>query len=1102
MTNSIRNPQSAIRNWPLSLCISLAASAALAQPDPSPPEMREDAELTAVTFLNADRGWAVGDRGVIWHTIDGGRSWKQQESGVTCRLESVQFLDSDNGWAAGGWTQPYTHETHGVVLRTRDGGKTWQNTPGLTLPGLARLKMLDPKWGWAVGSRSHLYPSGAFFTDDGGRTWTPVVKGETAGWVTGDFADHRGGVVVGLDGSIALVTAKELRGIHSPNTGLRLVRRLLLAGSKLGPGELPVDPARDAPGPGLVPAKKAEQGWLVGDGGLVLTTADGGITWSEPAGKVPEFTAANLDFRALAAFGSHIWIAGAPGTCVLHSADGGQSWDCFRTEQTAPLAGLCFIDEYRGWAVGALGTILHTRDSGQTWRLQHSGGKRVGMLGVFAEPERIPLELIGLVSGSDAYLSAIEIIGRQPDDLTAPARTHAALLAAGGSHADTAWQFPLAERGLPQSPASILARWNALCEGRATERLEEHIVRRIRQWQPEVIVTEDVSPRGDDPLAHLTNQITLAAVQKAGELTAYPDQVTHAGLLPWRVKKVLTLVPGAKPGLINITPAQWAPRIGRSLADVAEGGRGLIRSDVVPAARNIGLSLLVDHLPQETGRRDVMSGITLDPGSEARRQLSHPPAGDLEQLGRLAQKRHNVEQLLARIDGGGANLGNWLGQVDELTRGLPARQSGEILWQLGQRYHQAGRGDSAAEALELLVQKHPQHPLADRAALWLVQYYASGEMAWRERKQNGANFGVAAASQPADSPTAVKPAAATQAVAIAAPIQASFDSMQRMGHVSSNMTPAQRSGRALALANQIQRTRPTLYADPALRFPLAVAMRGSEPGDSSPLSPRGRGAGGEGARLLQTLPQLGPANPWTANLAAEEWLVSSRADAPKKLLSVVSASEKPKLDGRLDDALWQSAKAVSLTPTRRASEATATRSVSEATVTRSVSEGGHQPTPEPADLFTAAVLAFDDEFLYVAVSCQKAPGCEYPADSKPRIADEDLSQTDHVTLLLDIDRDYTTYWRLSFDHRGRPAESCFGDATWNPQWYVAAAGDETYWTVEAAIPLAELAERKPEVRDVWSANIQRVIPGIGLQSSSQPAGIEIRPEGFGLLVFE
>src|SRR5687767_2513096 len=62
MTKQILNPKSQIPNWLIGVCCALCASAALAQPEPPPPEMRGDAELTGVTFVNADRGWAVGDR--------------------------------------------------------------------------------------------------------------------------------------------------------------------------------------------------------------------------------------------------------------------------------------------------------------------------------------------------------------------------------------------------------------------------------------------------------------------------------------------------------------------------------------------------------------------------------------------------------------------------------------------------------------------------------------------------------------------------------------------------------------------------------------------------------------------------------------------------------------------------------------------------------------------------------------------------------------------------------------------------------------------------------------------------------------------------------
>ena len=1022
----------------LAIAIAPLTSVAHAQPDPSPPEMLQDAELTAIAFADPDRGWAVGDRGVIWGTSDGGRSWKLQISGVTCRLEAVQFLDSANGWVVGGWTQPYTHETHGVVLRTRDGGRTWQSIPGLSLPALTHVKFFDARTGWAVGNASSLFPSGVFRTTDGGRTWNTVPKGETLGWVTGDFRDAKSGAVAGLGGTLGLVTSSEIRPTRTPNLGSRYLRRMQLSGD-LG-------------------------GWLVGDGGLVLTTADGGFTWTGPTSPIPDVAAGELDFRALAVLNDHIWIAGAPGTCVVHSNDGGCTWQMQRTDQTVPLRGLTFIDSYRGWAVGSLGTILHTRDGGQTWRRQRSGGTRAAVLGVFSEPARVPMELVALEGGSNAYLTAIEILGRRDQesassksDHSSASRTHAAMIAAGGSQADTAWRFPLREEGLVQSAETVLARWNTANDGKAIDRLEEHLVRRIRQWRPEVIVTEDVSPRGEHPQSHLTNQVTLAAVLKASDLTAYSDQITLAGLEPWKVKKVFTVQPDDKQGVVNITPAQWAPRLGRSLADLAEGGRSLLVDEAGRTPRNVGLSLLVDHLPQQTGRRDLMSGINLAPGGEARRELTPPAAGDLEQLSRMAQKRHNVEQLLARLGSDDASADNWLGQIDDLTKGLSQRHSGDILWQLGQRYHRIGKSESGAEAMQLLVERHPQHPLADAAALWMVEYFSSSEIAWRQRKATSFNVRLATITSTQEEAAAGGDSPAE--VASDNPVQATAVGLS--GKAAPEMSPSQRAGQALALAKYIEKTRPTLYADPALRFPLAVAMRQAG-------QPR------QADKFFQNVASFGTTNPWAINAIAEQWLATPRDVPPKKLLSVVTALSRPKLDGRVDDPLWQVGKSVALKGVQL----------------------------EEEELPTVAVMAFDDEFLYLAVSCRKAPGIDYSTDTQPRPRDNDLTLRDHVTVLLDIDRDYASYWHLSIDHRGYPADSCFGDASWDPQWFIAAGGDDQWWTAEIAIPLAELGPKKPQVRDVWAAQVQRTIPRHGLQSFSQPAAIRIRPEGFGLMVFE
>ncbi len=1034
-----------LRLWLCLLAILAFTGTSLwAQPEPSPPEMREDAELTAVFFLDADRGWAAGDRGVIWHTSDGGRNWGPQTSGTTCRLEAIQFLDANNGWAIGGWTKPYTHETHGVVLRTRDSGQTWQNLPSPVLPGLLHAKFFDARRGWALGDASPLFPTGIFRTEDGGRTWLAVPKGDATGWITGDFRDPQGGCVAGLDGTLGIVTPAEIRSTRMPRIGPQRLRRMQLVGQA--------------------------GGWLVGDGGLVLTTADAGLTWRPPAGPLPP-AAALLDVHALAVLGTHVWLAGSPGSVVLHSSDAGQTWQTRQTGQTAPLWSIQFLDEYRGWAVGSLGTILHTRDGGQSWRPQRCGGKRVAILGVFSEPERTPLELIALSSGSDAYYSAVEIVGRRdleraasPADLTTANRTHAAIVAAGGSLANTAWQFPLPEAGLPISAETLRARWRAMPGEGGIGRLEEHLTLRIRALRPEVIVTEDVSPRGENPLAHAVNQATLAAVAKAADGHEFPQHVQTLGLAPWKVKKVFTLQTFERQAVVNITPAQWSPRLGRSLADVAENARSLLAGGISPSPRTIGLGLLVDHLPQETGRRDIMSGIQLGPGSEARRELSSPPPGDLEQLSRLAQKRHNVEQLLARIDRGDAAAGNWLGQIDNLTSGLPERHCGEILWQLAQRHHRAGQSESAAEAMELLLKRYPRHVLADSAALWLVRYYASSEVAWRSRKASAYTVQlVSASSRREDASQAAVPTTDKDGAPLELIDRSQRAALTGMSHQQTaqpSMTPGQRAGRVLAVTKQFERSRPTLFVDPLVQFPLSAAERHAP-------------AAGPNRPPAEGLP-LNVRGVWSSCAAAEEWLRDGKGAAPKRVLSVVTAASKPKLDGRLDDPLWQTAKSISLSGV----------------------------AVEGVELPAVAALAFDDEFLYVALSCRKAPQVDYAPRSEPRPHDSDLSQVDHVALLLDVDRDYSTWWQLSVDHRGRPAASCFGDATWNPQWFIAAGGDDAWWTVEAAIPLAELGASAPKVRDVWAAQVQRVIPQHGVQAASHPASVAIRPEGFGLLVFE
>jgi hypothetical protein len=199
--------------------VHVSCRVCLAQPSHVPTALLADAELNDVFFLDPDRGWAVGDRGAIWHTEDGGRHWRLQDAPVPCRLEAVWFVDDRRGWIVGGWTHPYTHRTTGIVLRTSDGGQRWETLPSLSLPALKGVKFFDLRNGWALGNASALYPVGVFRTEDGGLSWSSVSATRGASWLSGDFVDAQSGVVAGRQPTVARVQQRGTEMIELPSSG-------------------------------------------------------------------------------------------------------------------------------------------------------------------------------------------------------------------------------------------------------------------------------------------------------------------------------------------------------------------------------------------------------------------------------------------------------------------------------------------------------------------------------------------------------------------------------------------------------------------------------------------------------------------------------------------------------------------------------------------------------------------------------------------------------------------------------------------------------------------------------------------------------------------
>lgn len=109
-------------------------------------------------------------------------------------------------------------------------------------------------------------------------------------------------------------------------------------------------------------------GWVVGSGGVVLSTPDAGATWTR---RTPTaFTLHGVWFTSA----QEGWAVGNGGT-VLHTLNAGLAW----TQVTSSASSENLMDVYfatrdTGWVVGAGGLVLATTDRGAHWQRTLRGG--------------------------------------------------------------------------------------------------------------------------------------------------------------------------------------------------------------------------------------------------------------------------------------------------------------------------------------------------------------------------------------------------------------------------------------------------------------------------------------------------------------------------------------------------------------------------------------------------------------------------------------------------------------------------------------------------------------------------------------------------------
>jgi photosystem II stability/assembly factor-like uncharacterized protein len=214
--------------------------------------------LTAVAFVDARRGWAVGHDEIILHSEDGGETWTRQHYAPESQqpLLDLWFADAQRGIAVGAYKACYV---------TADGGATWVRTPfepapppGAKPPGPDDDIPPEYHLNRIAGSRARLYiaaEAGQLYrSDDGGSSWRTLAS---------PYAGSFFGVLP-LDGDSVL--AFGLRGnlFRSDDGGGRWRKLESRTTAMLTDGVVLRDGALA----------------LVGLSGTVLTSRDGGNGWA------------------------------------------------------------------------------------------------------------------------------------------------------------------------------------------------------------------------------------------------------------------------------------------------------------------------------------------------------------------------------------------------------------------------------------------------------------------------------------------------------------------------------------------------------------------------------------------------------------------------------------------------------------------------------------------------------------------------------------------------------------------------------------------------------------------------------------------------------
>ena len=345
-----------------------------------------------VHYVNATTAWAVGSKGVVLKTTDGGATWVSSANDTLGNLASVYFRTATEGYigsssrklykttdggatwsrlllnatlpdtgaviravyfsdASKGWVLSTLSSTNGRILRTTDGGATWVQDLVVAASNMIDMAFSGADRGVAVGKST-----GTLYYTKNGSTWT-AAPAPTLSGATYTRSDIRGvtmvdsllGYAVGWGSLVGAQPSIQLKTTNGGESWSHLVQETAnrLYDNAYG-----------------VWFKDAANGLCVGGasrGSIAARTADSGRTW------VPIDIPCGATLNSLAGSGNTVTATGASGV-IMQTTDFGASWELRSGIPGTTLYDLQFPTASTAFGAGFDGLFVKTTNTGGSWK--------------------------------------------------------------------------------------------------------------------------------------------------------------------------------------------------------------------------------------------------------------------------------------------------------------------------------------------------------------------------------------------------------------------------------------------------------------------------------------------------------------------------------------------------------------------------------------------------------------------------------------------------------------------------------------------------------------------------------------------------------------